>query len=70
MIDKKSRFKKVASYRTNQILKYLKLLGNCSNKNNYDFSNADVSKIFSVIDKETKLAKTKFSDKKIKKFEL
>jgi hypothetical protein len=56
--DKQIRFKKVATYRTNQIIKYLDLLSNCSNKNNYDYNQSDVNKIFSAIDdalRETKL---------------
>jgi hypothetical protein len=56
--DKQIRFKKVATYRTNPIIKYLDLLSNCSNKNNYDYNQSDVNKIFSAIDdalRETKL---------------
>jgi hypothetical protein len=70
MKEKAIRFKKVASYRTNQILRYLKLLGNCSNKNNYEYSQNEISKIFSAIDKEFKSTKNKFEEKKKSKFEL
>lgn len=54
------RFKKVASRRTQEILNKLKLLGNCSNKANYSYTNEQVRKIFSAIDKQLKEAKIKF----------
>lgn len=58
---KRERFIRVAEARTNKILDMLKLLGNCSNKSNYDYSEDDVKKIFAAIDKETKNAKAKFN---------
>ena len=39
----------------------LKLLGNCSNLNIYDYTKQDVDKIFSVIENEVRDAKRKFS---------
>lgn len=58
---KRERFIRLAEARTNKILDMLKLLGNCSNKSNYDYSEDDVKKIFAAIDKETKNAKAKFN---------
>lgn len=58
---KRERFIRLAEARTNKILDMLKLLGNCSNKSNYDYSEDDIKKIFSAIDKETKNAKAKFN---------
>lgn len=57
---KKERFKKVAVQRTNRILEALRLLGNCSNKGNYDYTEKDIKKIFNAIDKELKATKSKF----------
>ena len=39
----------------------IRLLGNCSNKSNYDYTDADIQKIFTAIDKELKNTKLKFS---------
>ena len=38
----------------------IRLLGNCSNKGNYDYSEEDVQKIFGTIEKELKAAKLKY----------
>ena len=56
MKTKRERFEKVAGGRVQTIIDKLELLGNCSNRNNYEFEAADVRKMFSAI-KET-LART------------
>lgn len=68
--EKKNRFKKVATYRTNQIIKYLDLLSNCSNKNNYDYDQTDLNKIFSAIDDALRETKLKYKSKRKNHFEL
>lgn len=71
MDEKKERFIRIAERRTNNILEQLRLLGNCSNKNNYSYSEADVKKIFSVIEAELKVVKNRFNAKTNKeKFKL
>jgi hypothetical protein len=70
MKNKRDRFVKVASYRTNQALKYIRLISNCSNRNNYDYSDAEVNKIFSALDEELRITKLKFKSKKKRDFEL
>lgn len=60
-MTKKERFEKVAVQRTNKILKMIELLGNCSNKRNYDYSEKEVEKIFKVIEKELKDVKARFN---------
>ena len=59
-MEKRERFKKVAVARTNKILNDLRLLGNCSNKNNYQYDEKDLKKIFSAIENELKKTKAKF----------
>jgi len=59
-MEKRERFEKVAVARTNKILNDLRLLGNCSNKNNYQYDSKDVKKIFSAIETELKKTKAKF----------
>jgi hypothetical protein len=70
MKNKRDRFLTVAQYRTNQTLKYIRLLGNCSNRNNYEYSDMEVNRIFSAIDDEIRNIKIKFKSKKSRRFEL
>ena len=50
--EKKERFKRVATARTNKIIDMIRLLGNCSNTGNYEYTDVQVAKIFNAIDKE------------------
>ncbi len=58
--NKKERFKRLAVYRTNEVLKKLRVLGNCSNRSAYDYTPEEINKIFSEIERATKDIKTKF----------
>ena len=58
--SKRERFEKVASNRVQRILDTLALLQNCSNRNNYDYSQEDVDQMFSEINKALKDAKAAF----------
>lgn len=70
-MEKRERFEKVAVARTNKILNDLRLLGNCSNKNNYSYTDKDIKKIFNAIESEIKKTKIKFyGGKKEDKFSL
>jgi hypothetical protein len=60
--EKRERFIKVAENRTNKILKTIKLLGNCANKNNYDYTEDEIKTIFNAIEQEVKKAKLKFDN--------
>lgn len=68
--NKRDRFKRLATYRTNEILKKLKILGNCSNRSAYEYSEEEVNKIFSEIEKATKQVKSKFTFRSNDKFTL
>lgn len=69
--EKSERFKRVAEGRTNKIIDQIRLLGNCANKSNYEYSDDEVKRIFSAIEIELKEAKSKFQQSsKTKKFEL
>ena len=54
---KRQRFENVASNRVQRILDTLQLLQNCSNKNNYEYTEKDVDKMFSEIFSAVKDAK-------------
>jgi hypothetical protein len=68
--DKRERFKRLATYRTNEVLKRLKVLGNCSNRSTYSYSREEINKIFSEIDKKVKEMKAKFTFPGEEKFKL
>jgi CHASE1-domain containing sensor protein len=68
--DKRERFKRLATQRTNIILNRLKVLGNCSNRSAYEYTSEEVDKIFSEIEKRVKEIKSKFHPLKIREFKL
>lgn len=53
------KFKRLASARTQRVLNDLRLLGNCSGRS-YEYSDDEVARIFSAIDKEVKRARARF----------
>ena len=61
MESKRDRFVRIVENRTNKIIDMLRLLGNCANKSNYDYTEADVQKIFNTLEKELKAAKMKYT---------
>lgn len=60
METKRERFVRIVENRMNKIIDMMRLLGNCANKANYDYSEADVQKIFNTLEKELKAAKIKY----------
>lgn len=52
--EKRQRFEKVAGKRVQKVLDTLLLLKNCSNRNNYEYSETDVNQMFSEISKVMK----------------
>lgn len=69
--EKSERFKRVAENRTNKIIDQIRLLGNCANTSNYEYTEDDVKKIFLAIENELKNTKMKYQAKTTNaKFEL
>lgn len=66
--DKRDRFMRLAEYRTNEVLKRLRVLGNCANKATYDYKQEEVVKMFEAIEEELLRVKTKFKNSKKEKF--
>jgi hypothetical protein len=58
--NRRERFERLAVYRTNEVLKRLKVLGNCSNRSAYDYDEADVNKIFLEVERRVKEVRAKF----------
>ena len=69
MESRKTRFKRVASDRTNKVLNALRILWNCANKSAYEYTDEDIWKIFKTIEQQVKTMKSKFISKN-KKFSL
>ena len=64
---KRARFKRIAEKRTNRILNDIRLLGNTGNKTLYQYEQADVDKIFTIIDTKLTETRAKFKTRKKEK---
>ena len=65
----KERFKRLATHRTSNVLKAIRVLGHCANTSAYEYDSKDVEVIFSAIEKQVRLTKSRFnsvSEKDIK----
>ena len=60
--QKRERFEKVAGNRVQRILDTLQLLKNCSNRNNYEYSENDVEQMFSEISKALRESRAAYSN--------
>jgi len=67
---RKDRFKRLAALRTNAVLKRIKVLGNCANRQIYEYTEEDVQKIFSEIERKLRETKAKFRFTKQDEFTL
>jgi hypothetical protein len=59
--EERLRFLESAVKRTNNALKSIKVLGNCSNKNLYKYTPEDINKIFSALEKTLLETKARFT---------
>lgn len=62
--SRRERFVQVAGRRTRQVLRDLRLLGNCGNRSGYEYGDRDVDKIFSAIERDLALARSRFKTEK------
>lgn len=58
---KHERFIRIVEARTNKAAEMIRLIGNCSSRSSYDYSDEEVKAIFSFLEKELKNAKSKFT---------
>ena len=58
--DDREKFVRLATKRVNAALKAMHLIGNLSNKSNYDYSQQDVQKIFRALQDGVTTCKKKF----------
>ena len=68
--SKRERFLVMAVARTNAVLRRIKILSNCANRNLYDFQNEEIEKIFDAIDQQVREARLRFKGKKKEEFKL
>ncbi len=69
---KDESFRRLATKRTNRVLKDISLIGNLSDKGNYSYNSLQVDKIFRSIEAELRDAKARFYKglKTVRKLEL
>jgi len=67
---RQERFKRLAALRTNEVLRRLKVLGNCANRGMYEYTEEEIKKIFSTIDNKLREVKAKFHFPKDKEYKL
>lgn len=58
--ERRARFLRVAERRTREILHKLRLLGNCSNKSAYFYTEEEVELIFSTLQEQLDAARARF----------
>jgi len=57
---KRQRFEKVAGNRVQKVIDFLALLQNCCNRNNYEYTEADVEHMFNEITKTLRETRAKY----------
>lgn len=62
----RNKFVKLAEARVNKTLKDIQLIGNLSNRSNYDYTEADVEMIFKALSQEISACKKRFEMSKPK----
>jgi len=59
---KREAFQRLATKRTKAVLEKIRVLSNCANPYAYEYTEDDVRKIFSAIDRELRTARSKFAN--------
>ena len=62
--SKSDKFLRVAKPRVQKILKAIRLLGNCSNRSNYEYTEQQITKIFTTVDNALNLTEKRFTKSK------
>jgi len=61
MDKRRENFKRIGVARTKIVLSRLRILSNCANRSHYDYTEQEVNKIFSEIERKVREAKAKFT---------
>jgi len=62
MRDRRERFISLAEGRTDRAIGAMRLLGNLSNRSNYEYTEADAQQILKALEQELKVLRTKFAE--------
>ncbi len=60
MRNKRAKFVQLAEARVGRAIKTIRLIGNLSNRNNYEFGSNDISKIMTALDSELRDLRARF----------
>jgi hypothetical protein len=63
MSTKRSNFVRLAEARVTKALKSIKVIGNLSNKTNYEYTDQDINKIINALQSEINVLKSRFKNK-------
>ena len=67
---KQDNFRRLANYRTSQVLDALRKIGNLSNRSAYSWNESDVAAIFTAIEQELMATQARFTPNRRKEFRL
>jgi hypothetical protein len=59
---KRARFERLAEKRVNEAIKKLRLVGNLSNRHNYDYTEGHVKQMVLVLDQELRRVRARFRE--------
>ena len=62
MRDKRQKFVELTEARVNRAIRDVRLIGNLSNRNSYEYTPDDVKKIFRALQRELDSAKARFTE--------
>lgn len=65
MSVKMAKFERLAERRVTNTIKQLRLIGNLSNKANYDYTESHVQQIMAALNREVEVLKSKFKEEKV-----
>ena len=66
-MSKREKFVRLATGRVNKAIKEIQLIGNLSNRTYYEYSNADIEKIFGELREQLRISREKFNTAEKKK---
>ena len=62
-LDKRDRFERLAYKRKDEIIEKLRILGNCSSRSSYEYTQDEIEKMFNEILEHVYKTKLKFKEK-------
>lgn len=67
---RRDAFLRLAEARTNAVLDRLRVLGNCANPYAYEYTDEDIKRIFSTLEREVRATRAKFTGQRKSEFKL